>query len=145
MYLKSKFYIFAIFLVSLATFYACSSDDDAPVEETPPPPPPEEDSDENDILTFSFTDQTGAADIDNVVHNVEIEVANGTDLTMLTPTFTISASATASPASGTEGDYSSVVIITVTAEDGSTQDWEIDVTEAEAGGSNDKDLSLIHI
>lgn len=87
------------------------------------------DSDENDILTFTMPDETGPATIDVLEYTVDIEVANGTDLASLTPTFTVSEKATAAPASGTTGDYSSVVTIAVTAEDGSTQDWAVTVTE----------------
>ena len=91
-------------------------------------------SSDTDILTFSLPEETGGADIDDTAHTIAIEVANGTDLTMLTPTFTISDGATADPASGTLGDYSSEVTITVTAEDGTTQDWTVNVTEASGGG-----------
>jgi hypothetical protein len=84
-----------------------------------------------DILTFSFPEETGAADIDNDAHTIDIEVENGTNLTALTSTFTLSAGATSVPASGTEGDYSSPVTITVTAEDGTTtQEWTVNVTES---------------
>ena len=92
-------------------------------------------SSDTDILTFSLPDETGGATIDDTAHTIAIEVANGTDLTMLTPAFTISTGATADPASSTLGDYSSEVTITVTAEDGTTmQDWAVNVTEASVGG-----------
>ena len=100
-------------------------------------------SSETDILTFSLPDETGNATIDDTAHTIAIEVANGTDLTMLTPAFTISTGATADPASGTLGDYSSEVTITVTAEDGTTmQDWAVNVTEASAMASSDTDILL---
>jgi hypothetical protein len=90
---------------------------------------------ETDILSFSFPEETGAATIDDTAHTIAIEVANGTDLTMLTPAFTISDGATASPATGTQGNYSSAVTITVTAEDGiAIQAWTVNVTEAAGGG-----------
>jgi hypothetical protein len=93
-------------------------------------------SDATDILTFTLAEQTGDAEIDDVNHTIDIEVANGTDLTDLTPTFTLSDGATSDPASGTSGDYSSSVTITVTAEDGTTiQDWTVNVTEAAATGA----------
>ena len=88
-------------------------------------------SSENDILTFTLTEQTGEADIDNLFNNIEIEVANGTDLTSLTPAWTLSEGATSDPVSGTTSDYSSTFTITVTAENGDEQDWEVEVTEAE--------------
>jgi hypothetical protein len=94
-----------------------------------------------DILTFSFPEETGAADIDNDNHMVDIEVENGTDLTALTPAFTLSDGATSVPESGTEGDFGSEVTITVTAEDGtSTQDWIVEVTEASPEPSSAADV-----
>lgn len=47
-------------------------------------------SNENDFLTFSFTEQTGNATINATNHTADIEVANGTDLTNLIATFTLS-------------------------------------------------------
>ncbi|MCP4314352.1 MAG: hypothetical protein GY790_24115, partial [Bacteroidetes bacterium] len=98
-----------------------------------------EESNEKDILTFILDEQTGKADIDDLVHNVEIEVVDGTDLTNLTPTWTLSEGATSDPVSGTPGDYSDIFIIMVTAENGSEQPWEVDVTD-EADGSREKDI-----
>jgi hypothetical protein len=88
---------------------------------------------ETDILSFVLDEQTGPAVINDTIHTVAVEVENGTDLTALTPTFTLSEGATSDPESGTSGDYSSEVTITVTAEDGVTvQDWTVNVTEASA-------------
>ncbi|MCD6555730.1 MAG: T9SS type A sorting domain-containing protein [Bacteroidales bacterium] len=87
-------------------------------------------STETDITAFSFAEQTGAATIDATAHTVEIEVANGTALTALTPTIEVSAGATVNPLSGVEQDFSSDVTYTVTAEDATTtQDWVVTVTE----------------
>jgi hypothetical protein len=83
-----------------------------------------------DILSFSLVEETGPADIDNSSHTIEVEVEYDTDLTSLTPTFTLSSGATSDPVSETTGDYSSAVTITVTAQDGTTQDWTVNVTEA---------------
>jgi hypothetical protein len=88
-------------------------------------------STETDILTFTIPEKTGDATINNTDYTIDIEVASGTVLTALTPTFTLSAGATSSPASGTEDNYGSPVTITVTAEDNTTtQDWIVTVTEA---------------
>lgn len=96
---------------------------------------------ETDILTFTLPEQTGNATIDNADHSVAVEVVNGTDMTSLTPTFTLSDGATSVPASGTAGDYSSAATITVTAEDGTTtQDWTIEVSEAPPGPSSAADI-----
>lgn len=84
---------------------------------------------ENDILTFSFTEETDPATINNEAHEVSVEVQTGTDISSLTPTITVSDAATISPNSGTEQDFSSVFTYTVTAENSDTQDWDIYVTE----------------
>ncbi|MGM0624498.1 MAG: choice-of-anchor J domain-containing protein [Bacteroidota bacterium] len=93
-------------------------------------------SSETDFLTYSFAEQTGAAVIDDVNHTIDVEVGNGTDLTALVADFTISTAATATVAGTTQesgvtaNDFTSPVTYTVTAEDGTTQDWVVTVTEA---------------
>ncbi len=96
-----------------------------------------------DILSFSLSEATGSATIDASAHTVAIEVANGTDLTALTPTITVSAGAGIDPAGGTSQDFTSVVTYTVTAEDGTTtQDWEVTVTEAPSSATDILSFSL---
>ena len=100
---------------------------------------------ETDILTFVLVEQTGAAIIDAVTHTVEIEVAFETNLSSLTPTFTLSEGASSNPASGAIINFSNSdtnpVTITVTAEDGSTtQDWTVTVTEDGADPDTDTDI-----
>ncbi|PLX10804.1 MAG: hypothetical protein C0594_04365, partial [Marinilabiliales bacterium] len=94
---------------------------------------------ETDILTYSFPEATGPADIDNAAHTVNIEVGVGTDPSALVADFTLSYGATAEVAtvpqvSGTTAnDFSTAVTYTVTAEDGiATQDWQVTVTVATA-------------
>ena len=94
-------------------------------------------SNETDILTFVLTEQTGDATINNSNHTIDVEVAYTTDLTSLIPTITVSENATIDPLSGVERDFSSSVTYTVTAEDGTTQDWTVTVTEAP---SNETDI-----
>ncbi|MEQ8416849.1 MAG: DUF5018 domain-containing protein [Imperialibacter sp.] len=86
----------------------------------------------SDILTFSLPEETGPAVIDATAHTVAIEVVAGTNVSSLTPTITISAAASISPASGAPQDFTSAVVYTVTAEDGSTQEWTVTVTVAPA-------------
>lgn len=81
-----------------------------------------------DFLAFSFEEQTGVAVIDVVNHTVTIEVELETDLSALTPTFTLSAEATADPASGVVQDFTNSVTYTITAESGLTQDWTVTVS-----------------
>jgi hypothetical protein len=93
-------------------------------------------NDQNDILSYSFAEQTGAATIDATNHIVNIEVENGTDLTALVATFTLSGDASATVGGTTQesgvtsNDFSNDVIYTVTAQNGDTQDWTVKVTEA---------------
>ncbi|MEQ8810281.1 MAG: cadherin domain-containing protein, partial [Imperialibacter sp.] len=91
---------------------------------------------ENDILTFALTQQTGPATIDNVDHTVTMEVNAGTSLTSLVPTITLSDGATSDPVSGMSKNFTSAVTYTVTAEDGTDQDWEVTVTEQQVAPTN---------
>lgn len=105
----------------------------------------------NDILSFDFVGlTTGAADIDDVNHTVDIEVKLGTPATALTATFTLSEGASAKvgatdQVSGTtENDFSSPVTYTVTAEDASYQDWTVTVTVATTQSPN-KDVTSLTV
>ncbi|NLI71060.1 MAG: hypothetical protein GX364_09380 [Firmicutes bacterium] len=87
------------------------------------------------ITSFSFPEQTGPAVIDAENRTVCIEVERGTDLAGLKAEFTLSEGATAyvneieQQSGETENDFSNPVIYTVKAEDGSTADWVVTVTE----------------
>ncbi len=89
-------------------------------------------SSEKDITSFSFSEQTGAATINAAAHTVNIEVRFSADITNLTPTIGISAGASINPTSGTAGNFSGPATYTVTAADGSTQNWTVNVTRAAA-------------
>jgi len=82
-----------------------------------------------DILTFVLSEQTGSADINDVNHTVAIEVEYGTNVTVLTPTITVSDGATIDPLSGTSQNFTNPFVYTVTAEDEVTeQEWTVTVT-----------------
>lgn len=85
---------------------------------------------EAEILDFVLSGQTGPAVINSGAATVSIEVANGTGLTALTPTITISDGATIDPASGVPRDFTNQVTYTVTSESGANKVWTITVTEA---------------
>lgn len=89
-------------------------------------------STENDILTFSIPDEVESAVIDTEEHTIGVLMPVGTNSTSLVPTFTISDDATVSPESGISQDFTSNVIYTVTAEDGTDQDWEVELEEVAA-------------
>ncbi|MFH2143583.1 MAG: lamin tail domain-containing protein [Bacteroidota bacterium] len=93
----------------------------------------------NDIITFVLSQQTGPATINSTNHTVNIEVANGTNLNSLTPTITVSPGATINPFSGTPQNFSTQFTYTVTAQDATTQDWTVNVSEA-APLNNETDI-----
>lgn len=87
---------------------------------------------ETNILTFVLPNQVGTSVINNVDHTIAAVVPNGTSLTALTPTITLSAGAAVNPASGTAVNFANgSVSYTVTAENGTdTQQWTVTVVEA---------------
>lgn len=93
-------------------------------------------SQEANIITFTFPQQTDDATINVNDRRVDIEVAYGTSLTSLTPTITVSPNATINPLSGVAQNFSAPFNYTVTAQDGTTQKvWTIYVTVAAAPSS----------
>ncbi len=99
-------------------------------------------SSEKAILSYSINGVNGV--IDAVNHTVTLTLPYGTDRSNLVATFTLSAAATAKvgatvQVSGTtSNDFTSPVTYTVTAEDGSTQDWVVTVNLTAA--STEKDI-----
>lgn len=85
------------------------------------------------ITGFTLAAQTGAATIDAVNRTVAIQVANGTIVTALVPTITVSEGASISPASGVAQNFTNAVVYTVTAGDLSTAVWTVTVTVAPTG------------
>ena len=84
-------------------------------------------SDENEMISFSFENLNPVVNAIITDTNVEITVPSGTDITTLTPTIAVSELATVSPASGVIQDFTSPVVYTVTAEDGSVQEYTVTV------------------
>ena len=80
---------------------------------------------ENDILTFNITTPAATGTITGT--DISILLPAGTNVTALVPTITVSGYATVSPASGVAQDFTSPVIYTVTAEDGTTQDYIVGI------------------
>ena len=83
-----------------------------------------------DITKFSFAALSPVVDatIDATAKTISATVPAGTDATKLLPTITISDKATISPASGVATDFSKDVIYSVTAEDGTKQDYKVTIT-----------------
>ena len=80
------------------------------------------------IIIFKFTqpaEVNGVVDLKN--NSVELDVPFGTDVTKLTPSIAISPKSTISPQSGAQQDFTNPVVYSVTAEDGSTQNYNVSV------------------
>ncbi|MDN3688840.1 PKD domain-containing protein [Cyclobacterium jeungdonense] len=78
------------------------------------------------IETFALQGGIGTISIDAENEAVNIQVPFGTDVTTLTPEFTISG-ASVTPVSGTSQDFTNPVVYTVLAADGSESDWTVTV------------------
>ena len=88
-----------------------------------------EQNSETDFIFFSFGDSDAKpADIDSDLHIISIEITIGSDITNLNPQFEVSGGATTTLAS-TSQDFSLAVFCTVTAENGTTQQWQIVVNK----------------
>ena len=82
------------------------------------------------ITAFDFTSPAAVGDINESTHLVAVTVPHGTDASNLTPTILISDEATINPASGVAQDFTDIVTYSVTAQDGSSQDYNVVVTVA---------------
>ena len=81
------------------------------------------------IVEFRFEGLSASGTVDEVNESISVEVPYGTALDSLVPTISHSG-VLISPASGIAHDFNSDVLYTVTAEDGSTRDYEVTVTVA---------------
>ncbi|WP_115869836.1 DUF5018 domain-containing protein [Marinoscillum furvescens] len=125
--LMSKFSVLLLAL-SMVVFVGCKDDegDDGPLL-----------SKRKDIVAVDLAggclggDITGTVNAENFT--VRITVPFGTDVKALAPILTISEKATVNPASETPQDFTTPVTYTVTAEDGTTQEWIVIVEIAAQG------------
>ena len=87
-------------------------------------------SSDKSITSFVFSGLTPKVDgvIDNINYAINLTVSSDTDVTSLTPTISVSGNATVSPLSGVAPDFTNPVIYSVTAQDGSTQNYTVTVT-----------------
>ncbi|WP_194524225.1 Ig-like domain-containing protein, partial [Zobellia roscoffensis] len=93
-----------------------------------------EGSDQNAITAFELPDQTDV-NINDTTFTISITVPDGTNLTGAPSVLDISADATVSPARTVVQDFSGVVTYTVTAENGDTREWTVNVTVLPPSGS----------
>ncbi|MFA7171754.1 MAG: S8 family serine peptidase, partial [Candidatus Paceibacterota bacterium] len=96
-------------------------------------------SSEKTITSFKLGGVSGT--INNTTHTILVALPAGTSVTSLAPTISLSAKATISPTSGTAKNFSSPVTYTVTAEDGSTQTYNVTVTVETVALSSIKNIT----
>jgi hypothetical protein len=96
-----------------------------------------------DILTFTIPSQVGSSVINATSATVAVTMPAGTNLTSLTPTFTVSANATANPLSGVAQNFSTAKTYVVTAQDGSTKTWTVTITLLIPNGIENMNLHTI--
>ncbi|MEH0156772.1 DUF5018 domain-containing protein [Limibacter armeniacum] len=92
----------------------------------------------NDLLSFTMADVAGA--IDGEAHTVQLLLPTGNDIKSQSAVYEISQFATITPDPGVARDYSSPVVFTVVAEDGTSQEWTVTV-QSEANGLDGNALS----
>ncbi|QCK16756.1 DUF5018 domain-containing protein [Mangrovivirga cuniculi] len=115
---KPIWYLMVLTAGMLFTFTSCDDDDDPVL------------NDSNDITSFVFNDLSPAVSATISGTTITAEVPYDADITSLTPTIEVSDAASVSPASGTTIDFTNPVTFTVTAEDGTTQDYTATITVA---------------
>jgi len=79
------------------------------------------------ITSFTFVEPPETGIIDEAQKTITFQLDKGTIVTALTPVITVSEKATVSPASGVPQNFTSPVVYTVTAENGSTQKYTVTV------------------
>ncbi|OFX56710.1 MAG: hypothetical protein A2046_00225 [Bacteroidetes bacterium GWA2_30_7] len=82
-----------------------------------------------EITGFSLSEQVSSPTINSTNGTIAVTVGTGTSLTALTPTITLSAAASVSPASGAVQDFTNPVTYIVTAQNGTTtKNWSVTVS-----------------
>jgi hypothetical protein len=79
------------------------------------------------IISFELANSV-AVNVDETSRAISLTMPSGTDVTALSPTITVSENATTTPATGEAQDFTNPVTYTVTAQDGSVQEYIVTVT-----------------
>ena len=124
--------LLSIYVAIMMIAVACKKDEPTPTPPATTPtttPPVVTKSAAKDISKFSFAALSPVVDasIDASTKAITVTVPATTDVSKLVPTLTISDKATISPATGVTQDFSKEVSYTVTAEDGSTVVYKVNV------------------
>jgi Zn-dependent metalloprotease len=78
-----------------------------------------------DIISLSVNEQTGETLINPAAHTATFYVEGNTDISALIPYVEVSPGASVSPASGTRVNFTNPVTYTVTAQNGSIEQWTV--------------------
>lgn len=84
-------------------------------------------SSKKEISSFVIAEIEGV--IDETAKTISLNLLSGTNLTSLSPEISISLKATISPSSGVAQDFTNPVTYTITAEDGSSDDYAVTVVD----------------
>lgn len=104
--------LFLVTLIALTHFESCK----------------DKESPDKQIIAFDFAGLNVQGVIDHEANTIYLTVPDGTDLTALTPIITVSEKASVNPPSEQEQDFTNPVVYTVTAEDGSIQEYTVVVS-----------------
>lgn len=110
-------------LILFASFLSCTKDKEVKPASTVTK------SSEKITSSFKFSGFSPEiiGEINRTEKKITLIVPNGTDVTALVPTIEVSGKATVSPASGTAQNFTNPVKYSVTAEDGSKQEYEVTI------------------
>lgn len=100
-------------------------------------------SSENLITDFRIDGEVGSAFIDTSTHTITFYMPDGASVSALKPTIRVSTGAQIFPESGTLQDFTLPVKYTVTALDGSTQEWMVRCIRPVRGITLDKTSMLL--
>jgi len=116
-----------LLILSVVLFTGCGDDDNPK-------------SSEKQIIEFSVNNLE--AIIDQSAKTITLALPTGSDLSKIKPTVKVSDKASVNPASGAEQDFNNPIKYTVTAEDGTQQEYMVTLTVAK---SSDKDILRFYI
>ncbi|MDO6811318.1 Ig-like domain-containing protein, partial [Zobellia galactanivorans] len=89
----------------------------------------------NSVLAFELPGQN-SSNIDEDTHTVTVNVPDGTDLNVAPSVMVVSPDATVDPAINAVQDFSGSVVYTVTAQNGTDQEWTVNVTVSQSTESD---------
>lgn len=122
-----------LILATVIMFNSCQKEKDLEKEK----------STNKEILTFNISSTDG--DINESEHTISLTVPYGTDVSALQASISISSEATIYPKTVTVQDFSSPVTYTVTAEDGSKQDYIATITVLKSSNCSILEFSFANL